>query len=151
MHDLAAELKIIFVAGRTDGAMQNRHRAIRGIPIGINSPKIMHLRRIALPAVSDTDNPLEGGKTSEFGELHFASERGLVVLPSQRMRAGLVILPITRLDVRRFNLDPFATAPLAASKREGQVGNVTLRVGTSLPQKKMFPLRNERHLSACRF
>ena len=147
VHDLAHEVKIVFVPRRADRTMQNRHRSVGGVPIGVDSPEIVDLRRIGVPVVSDADHPLESGKTPKLGQLHFAAKRGLVVFPTQNMCASLVILPIARRDFRRFDSDPLAAASLAALEGEGEVGDVTPRAGTPLSQKKVFPLCDKRHLA----
>jgi hypothetical protein len=110
----------------------------------------MRLRRIALPIVSYKDRPLEGGIIPELGQFHFANQRSLFVFPGQRMRAGVVSLPITRVDLRRVDFDPFPTASLAALEREGQIGDVASRVGRALFQHKQFPLFDEHHLGGGR-
>ena len=100
--------------------MQNRHRTVRRIPIGIDSPEIMQLGRIGLSVVSDSDNPLQGRQVPEFGQLHFARERGLDIFPAQYMRAGVVILPLAGLDVRRFDADPFSAASAPHLNEKGR-------------------------------
>ena len=150
VHRLAHEVEIVLVARRADRAMQDRHRAVGCMPIGIDSPEIVDLCRIGLSVVPDADDPLEGGEAPELGEHHLAVKRGLVVPPAQGVRACPVVLPVSRLDGRSPDSHPLPAASFAASEREGDVGDIPRFVRPALPEEELLPLGHERHLAGRR-